>query len=124
MEEVPTADVVITNPTHFAVALRYDTAGDGAPIVIAKGADNIAARIRAIARDNDVALFEAPPLARALFWSTELNHSIPAGLYVSVARVLAYIYQLRAATGAYYPKPPPAPTDLPVPSEFLKEEQQ
>ena len=123
MEEVPNADVVITNPTHFAVALRYDTSSDGAPILVAKGADHVAARIRAIARDNDVALFEAPPLARALYWSTELDHTIPAGLYISVARVLAYVYQLRAATGFYSATPPaPAPGDLPVPSEFLNKD--
>ena len=120
MDEVPKADVVITNPTHFAVALRYEPGGDGAPTVVAKGEGHIAARIRAIARENDVALFEAPPLARALFWSTELNDSIPAGLYVSVARVLAYVYQLRAATHTYHS--PPRPSDLPVPEEFLKKD--
>jgi flagellar biosynthetic protein FlhB len=121
MDEVPSADVVITNPTHFAVALRYDPSGDGAPTLVAKGEGHIAARIRAVARENNVALFEAPPLARALFWSTELNDSIPAGLYVSVARVLAYVYQLRAASHAYYPPPPPV--DLPVPEEFLQKDQ-
>ncbi|MFT5173475.1 MAG: flagellar biosynthetic protein FlhB [Gammaproteobacteria bacterium] len=122
MDEVPHADVVITNPTHFAVALRYDPGGAGAPSVVAKGEGHIAARIRSIARENDVALFEAPPLARALFWSTELNDSIPAGLYVSVARVLAYVYQLRAATHAY--RSPPRPSDLPIPKEFLQKDRQ
>ena len=81
-----------------AAALRYDTSREKAPRVVAKGEGHIAARIRAIAREHEVTLFEAPPLARALYWSTELNDSIPAGLYVSVARVLAYVYQLRAAT--------------------------
>ena len=117
MEEVPTADVVITNPTHFAVALRYDPAGNAAPRVVAKGVDHVAERIRAVARHSDVPLFEAPPLARALYWSTDLNDTIPGGLYVAVARVLAYVYQLRAATRAY--SAPVRPTDLPVPDEFL-----
>ena len=120
MEEVPTADVVITNPTHFAVALRYDPSGSAAPRVVAKGVDHVAERIRAVARDNTVPLFEAPPLARALYWSTELDQTIPAGLYVAVARVLAYVYQLRAATHPY--DAPKRPTDLPVPEEFLARE--
>ena len=122
MDEVPSADVVITNPTHFAVALRYDPGGEGAPTVVAKGEGHIAAHIRAIARDHDVALFSAPPLARALYWSTDLNQTIPAGLYVSVARVLAYVYQLRAASHAYHA--PPRPSDLPVPEEFLQKDRQ
>ncbi len=119
MEEVPHADVVITNPTHFAVALRYDPAGTGAPLVVAKGVDHLAERIRAVARGSDVPLFEAPPLARALYWSTDLGQTIPSGLYVAVARVLAYVYQLRAATYRYAP---PRPTDLPVPDEFFAKE--
>jgi len=120
MEEVPTADVVITNPTHFAVALRYDPRGNAAPRVVAKGVDLVAERIRAVARDSNVPLFEAPPLARALYWSTELGRTIPGGLYVAVARVLAYVYQLRAATRPY--AGPARPTDLPVPDEFLARE--
>lgn len=122
MQDVPHADVVITNPTHFAVALRYDPRGQGAPVVVAKGVDRIAERIRALARGNDVPLFQAPPLARALYWSTELGHTIPAGLYVAVARVLAYVYQLRAAAHPYHA--PRRPTDLPVPDEFLARDEQ
>ncbi|MDH3434083.1 MAG: EscU/YscU/HrcU family type III secretion system export apparatus switch protein, partial [Gammaproteobacteria bacterium] len=94
MEEVPNADVVITNPTHFAVALKYDDARMGAPQVVAKGKDLIAARIREIAADHKVPLFSAPPLARALFRSTEIGDEVPAALYTAVAQVLAYIYQL------------------------------
>jgi flagellar biosynthetic protein FlhB len=120
MEEVPHADVVITNPTHFAVALRYDPNGANAPTVVAKGVDHVAERIRAVARSNDITLFEAPPLARALYWSTDLGQSIPAGLYVAVARILAYVYQLRGARRPY--DAPARPTDLPVPDEFLAKE--
>jgi flagellar biosynthetic protein FlhB len=97
MQQVPTADVVVTNPTHFAVALRYDDKRMRAPIVVAKGADEVAARIREVAGEHNVPLFEAPPLARALFRSVDLNEEVPARLYVAVAQVLTYVYQLRAA---------------------------
>jgi len=96
MEQVPNADVVITNPTHFAVALRYDDNRNRAPIVVAKGTDLIAARIREIAAEHKVPLFEAPPLARMLYRSVDLNQEIPSTLYAAVAQVLTYIYQLRA----------------------------
>jgi flagellar biosynthesis protein FlhB len=96
MAEVPKADVVITNPTHFAVALRYDEARNRAPMVVAKGADEIAARIREIAAENKVPIFAAPPLARVLYRSVDLNREIPAALYTAVAQVLTYIFQLRA----------------------------
>jgi len=108
MQEVPKADVVVTNPTHFAVALRYDEKRMRAPIVVAKGADEVAAKIREIATAHNVPLFEAPPLARALFRSVDLNEEVPARLYVAVAQVLTYIYQLKAAkrSGAVPPTPP------------------
>jgi flagellar biosynthetic protein FlhB len=112
MEEVPKADVVIVNPTHFAVALRFDR-HMSAPRVVAKGADLIAARIRGIAQQHDVAVFSAPPLARALYHSTELGQEIPAALYVAVAQVLAYVYQLRSSVQGLGPEPAP-PQDLPV----------
>lgn len=94
MQELPTADVVITNPTHFAVALKYDDSRMGAPQVIAKGKDLIAQRIREVAEEHGVPLFAAPPLARALFRTTEIGDEVPAGLYTAVAQILAYIYQL------------------------------
>ncbi len=108
MQEVPKADVVITNPTHFAVALRYDEKRMRAPVVVAKGADVIAAKIREVATDNLVPIFEAPPLARALFKSVEIGGEIPATLYVAVAQVLTYIYQLKTARrdGMNPPVPP------------------
>jgi len=108
MQEVPKADVVVTNPTHYAVALRYDEKRMRAPIVVAKGADAVAAKIREVATEHRVPLFEAPPLARALFRSVDLNGEVPARLYVAVAQVLTYVYQLRTAkrTGAEPPVPP------------------
>ena len=116
MEEVPKADVIITNPTHFAVALRFDATKMAAPKVVAKGSDHIAFRIRELARQSGVPVLEAPPLARAIFHSTKLNREIPAGLYVAVAQVLAYVFQLRQ-------RPPGAPTpveprDFTIPSEL------
>jgi flagellar biosynthetic protein FlhB len=95
MEAVPYADVIITNPTHFAVALSYKEGRMIAPEVVAKGQDLVAARIREIAAEHKVALFSAPPLARALFHSTKVGQKIPAGLYTAVAQVLAYVFQLR-----------------------------
>jgi flagellar biosynthesis protein FlhB len=95
MHKVPTADVVIVNPTHFAVALKYDPQNMRAPRVLAKGVDLVAANIRRIAEEHRVAVFEAPKLARALYKSTDLNKEIPAGLYVAVAQVLSYIFRVR-----------------------------
>jgi flagellar biosynthesis protein FlhB len=97
MEEVPNADVVITNPTHFAVALKYDEATMGAPKVVAKGKDHMAKRIREVAEANQVPLFSAPPLARALYRSADIGQEITPGLYTAVAQVLAYIFQIDAA---------------------------
>lgn len=119
MADIPTADVVVTNPTHYAVALRYDQEGSGAPVVVAKGADLIAGQIRKVAAANEVAIVEAPPLARALYFNTDIGQEIPAGLYVAVAQLLAYIYQLKHmdTTGREEPAPP---ADLPVPEELLR----
>ena len=114
MQEVPKADVVVVNPTHFAVALRYDERRMRAPIVVAKGADDIAARIREIAAEHRVPIFEAPPLARALHRAVPLGEEIPASLYVAVAQVLTYVYQLRAArvSGSPAPQPPQIDPDV------------
>jgi flagellar biosynthetic protein FlhB len=108
MQEVPKADVVVVNPTHFAVALRYDERRMRAPVVVAKGVDEVAANIRAVALEHGVPLFEAPPLARALHRAVEIGREIPASLYVAVAQVLTYVYQLQTArrAGAVPPTPP------------------
>ena len=108
MQDVPTADVVVTNPKHFAVALKYDETQMDAPQVVAKGRDLIAARIKEIAQAHDVPLFSAPPLARALYRSTKIGQQIPVGLYTAVAQVLAYILQIKeaATAGRKLPEPP------------------
>lgn len=118
LAEVPRADVVVTNPTHFAVALKYDQQRSAAPRVVARGADLVAQEIRSIALQANVPVFEAPPLARALYWNTRLGQEIPAELYLAVAQVLAYIYQLREfRRGGAYPQPP---THLEVPPEMQR----
>ena len=103
MASIPEADVVITNPEHFSVALRYDINGSGAPVVVAKGADEIAMKIREIANINEVPLLRSPQLARAVFFSTEINDEIPAPLYLAVAQVLAFIFQMRQASSSKRP---------------------
>lgn len=108
MEEVPKADVIVTNPTHFAVALRYEDAKMRAPIVVAKGTDLLAAKIREIAMENAVPIVEAPPLARALYRTVDIGREVPAALYVTVAQVLTYVYQLKACLDRGV-APPPAP---------------
>jgi type III secretion system FlhB-like substrate exporter len=106
---VPKADLVVMNPTHYAVALKYDEGRMAAPRVVAKGADLLALRIRDLAREHKVPVLQAPPLARALYAHTEVDHEIPAALFAAVAQVLAYVYQLRAAmAGAAMPNDLPA----------------
>lgn len=114
MAEVPKADVVVTNPTHYAVALRYSDGDMAAPRVVAKGMGEIAARIREVAQENRVPMLEAPPLARALYRHVDLGQEIPAALYTAVAEVLAWVFQLRSwRPGWAQPVPP---TNLPVPA--------
>jgi flagellar biosynthetic protein FlhB len=121
MEEVPEADVVVTNPTHYAVALKYDAEGVGAPIVVAKGADEMALNIRKIADAHGVEIFEAPPLARALYAHVDIDEVIPAALYTAVAQVLAYVYQLKEAGRGNGPAPgrpdPAVPEGFDVPPD-------
>ncbi len=94
MSSVPTADVVITNPTHYAVAIKYDETKHHAPVVVAKGVDNIAIQIKKIARENGVHVMESPPLARALYKDVEIDHPVPEALFTAVAEVLAYVYKM------------------------------
>ncbi|MBT2969302.1 MAG: flagellar type III secretion system protein FlhB [Candidatus Thiodiazotropha sp. (ex Ctena orbiculata)] len=117
MQEVPKADVIVTNPTHYAVALKYDPQSMHAPKLLAKGADLVAMTIREVAAEARVPVVESPMLARAIYFHTELNAFIPAGLYLAVARLLAYIFQLRAyqSEGGEYPE---LPDDLSIPEEY------
>jgi len=119
MEEVPKADVIVTNPTHYAIALRYDQNGSGAPRVVAKGTELIAAKIRNLGLNAGVTLVAAPPLARAIYYSTKIDQEIPAGLYLAVAQVLAYVYQVEAANSQGSEMPTP-PVDLEIPKEYVR----
>jgi flagellar biosynthetic protein FlhB len=110
MHKVPKADVIIVNPTHFAVALRYDPASMRAPRLLAKGVDLVALNIRRIAEEHRIPIFEAPKLARALYRSTDLDSEIPAGLYMAVAQVLSYVFRIRTlnpTAGARMQRPDP-----------------
>ena len=117
LQDVPDADVVITNPTHYSVALKYDTDGSGAPRVVAKGQDLIALQIRSIAIENAVIIYEEPPLARALYGTTEIGDEIPGPLFLAVARVLAYVFHLRKASPTDYI---PRPEAVELPSEYAE----
>lgn len=117
MAEVPKADVIVTNPTHYAVALKYNAEQMSAPTVVAKGSYLLAQRIREIGEENKVPILEAPPLARALYKHGELGMEIPSALFAAVAEVLAYIYQLRSYNSGEGEQPL-HPTDLPVPKEL------
>ena len=117
MAEVPKADIIVTNPTHFAVALKYLDKEMRAPRVVAKGTDLVALRIRALAKENNIPILEAPPLTRALYRHTKLGEEIPGALYAAVAEVLAWAYQLnrQSSEGGVLPR---TPQDLPVPESL------
>ncbi|WP_297808274.1 flagellar biosynthesis protein FlhB [uncultured Methylophaga sp.] len=121
MEDIPSADVVITNPTHYAVAIKYDQTSDGAPVVVAKGADLISQQIRLVADNNEVPILAAPPLTRAVYYSTEIGDEIPSGLYIAVAQVLAFVFQLRRYHKQGGNKPRLNPEDLPIPDELKRD---
>ncbi|NRF15774.1 flagellar biosynthesis protein FlhB [Vibrio coralliilyticus] len=118
MSEVPQADVIVTNPEHFSVALRYKQDTDKAPIVVAKGTDHMALKIREIAREHDIYVIPAPPLARALYHSTELEQEIPDGLFTAVAQVLAYVFQLKQYRKRGGQRPHFKASELPIPPDL------
>ncbi len=117
MEEIPKADVIVTNPTHYAIALRYDQDNMLAPEVVAKGKGEVAANIRRVGLEHEVPLVESPMLARAIYFNTELGDAIPAGLYLAVAKILAYVFQLRIFRSDGGMKPE-VPEDLTIPQEY------
>lgn len=119
MSHVAKANVILTNPTHYAVAISYQENGAKAPIVVAKGKDLIAFQINKVAQEHRVPILSVPPLARAIYFSTPLNAEIPRGLYLAVAQVLAYIFQLRDKK--YYDNRPEVLQKVPIPSELARE---
>jgi flagellar biosynthetic protein FlhB len=121
MAAIPEADVVITNPTHYAVALKYDPDKGNAPVLLAKGSDFLALKIREIAVANNVLLLESPALARSIYYSTELEQEIPGGLYLAVAQVLAYVYQIRQYRAGKGKRPDPLQDDLPIPPDLRRD---
>lgn len=118
MAEVPKADVIITNPEHYSVAIKYDQATMAAPVVVAKGVDIMAMQIRTIAREHEIPILQAPPLARALHHTTEIDAEIPAALYLAVAQVLAYIFKLRTDPRWHKRKKEHKLNDLPIPNDM------
>jgi flagellar biosynthetic protein FlhB len=119
MEEVPKADVIVTNPTHYAVALRYDASRMQAPVLVAKGTELIAANIRKVGNAHGVPIVEAPLLARSLYFNVELGDPIPTALYLAVAKLLAHVFQLRAAR--QQGEAAPGVPDFPIPDELRRE---
>lgn len=122
MADVPEADVVVTNPTHYSVALKYSSDGPGAPVVVAQGVDEVALKIREIAREYEIPVMQSPALARAIFHSTEVGETIPEGLYVAVAQILAYIFQLNQFRKGKGQRPKALPKDFDIPEELRKDE--
>ncbi|HAS6179914.1 TPA: flagellar biosynthesis protein FlhB [Vibrio vulnificus] len=118
MADVPTADVIVTNPEHFSVALRYKQNSDRAPVVVAKGTDHMAMKIREVAREHDISIVPAPSLARALYYSTELEQQIPDGLFTAVAQILAYVFQLKQYRKRGGHRPKLQDYDLPIPPDL------
>ncbi|MFT5164500.1 MAG: flagellar biosynthetic protein FlhB [Alteromonadaceae bacterium] len=120
MAEVPTADVVVTNPTHYSVAIRYDTQKSGAPMLVAKGADEMAFHIRTIAKEHKVPIIESPMLARSLYYTTEIDAEVPEQLFVAVAQVLAYVFQLNQFKARKGRRPTALKKNLPIPPAFRR----
>ncbi|SEH99503.1 flagellar biosynthetic protein FlhB [Rheinheimera pacifica] len=118
MQEVPKADVIVTNPTHYAVALKYEQGKFRAPIVVAKGVDEVAMHIRKIGNEHKVPVIESPSLARSIFYTTKLDHPIPEQLFAAVAQVLAYVHQLKMYKKGKGSRPRTLAKELPIPEDF------
>ena len=118
MSEVPNADVIVVNPEHYAVAVKYDAMKSTAPYVLAKGVDEIAFKIREVAREHEIAIISAPPLARAIYHTTKIDQEIPEGLFTAVAQVLAYVFQLRQYQQHGGRRPTAIPLKQPIPKDL------
>jgi len=119
MGDVPDADVIVTNPTHYSVALKYDQAGDRPPYVVAKGVDFMAMKIREVANENDVHIMRSPQLCRAVYHTTEIGEDVPEELFIAIAKVLAYIYQLEQFKKGKSGRPKELPNEIPIPDDFI-----
>jgi len=117
MQQVPTADVIVTNPTHYAVALKYDQGKFRAPAVVAKGVDEVAMHIRKIASEHKIPIIESPALARSIYYTTKLDHPIPEQLFAAVAQVLAYVFQLNLYRKGKGSRPKALAKELPIPED-------
>lgn len=120
MQDVPNADVIVTNPTHYSVAIQYDQLGNRAPVMVAKGLDELAMHIRKIGRAHEVPIIESPALARAIYYSTEVNHEVPQKLFMAVAQILAYVYQLKAYKSGKGKRPRALKKDFTIPPELRR----
>jgi len=118
MQDIPESDVVITNPTHYSIALKYDGASGGAPQLVAKGIDEMAIHIRTIAKEHQVEILQSPALARSLYYTAEVNEDIPEELFAAVAQVLAFVYQLNEHKKGKSKRPTALAKNLPIPDEF------
>ncbi|GGP38500.1 flagellar biosynthesis protein FlhB [Shewanella algicola] len=118
MTEVPNADVIVVNPEHYAVAVKYDVTRSSAPFLVAKGVDDVAFKIREIAREHNVAIVSAPPLARAIYHTTKIDQQVPEGLFTAVAQVLAYVFQLRQYQKGKGRRPKSIPINQPIPDDL------
>lgn len=118
MSKIPEADVVVTNPTHYAVALSYDPNGALAPVVVAKGVDEIAQKIKEIAYEYQIPVMQLPPLARSIYYTTDLDKEIPRGLFKAVAQVLAYVLSMKNFKEGKGPRPRDLDRNLPIPDEL------
>lgn len=118
MQDIPESDVIITNPTHYSVALKYDVEGGGAPRLVAKGIDEMAIHIRTIAKEHNVEILQSPALARSLYYTADVNKDIPEELFAAVAQVLAFVYQLNEHKKGKSKRPNPLSKTLPIPDDF------
>lgn len=119
MGDVPDADVIVTNPTHYSVALKYDKKGDRPPYVVAKGVDFMALKIREVGREYQVPVMQSPQLCRAVYHTTEIGENVPEELFIAIAKILAYIYQLEQYRKGKSGRPKPLPAEIPVPKGFI-----
>ena len=118
MSEVPNSDVVITNPTHYAIALKYDAKVGGAPVLAAKGIDEMALHIRTIAKEHNIEIIQSPALARSIYYTADVDQEIPEELFAAVAQILAFIYQLNEHKKGRALRPTPVSKNLPIPDDF------